>query len=246
MNTSKTHYIFGLSCQKCVAKVTQSLAPYANSIEISLKPPLIKISGQNVNIAEMNEALKIQGNYVIGNEISETSEVDLKQNNKLGTETAPITFSTYKPLILVFAYILLVAALVEMMYVEWVWHGFMSHFMAGFFLVFSFFKMLDLRGFATSYAMYDVLAKKLPIYGYIYPYIELTLGALYLLGYWPMLVNAVTLFVMMFSSIGVILVVMNKQKIRCACLGTGFNLPMTTVTIIEDLVMAAMAAWMLL
>jgi hypothetical protein len=61
-----------------------------------------------------------------------------------------------------------------------------------------------------------------------------------------MLINAITLVVMAFSSIGVILAVMNKQKIRCACLGTGFNLPMTTVTIIEDLLMAAMAAWMLI
>jgi hypothetical protein len=55
----------------------------------------------------------------------------------------------------------------------------------------------------------------------------------------------ITLIVMLFSSIGVILAVTNKQKIRCACLGTGFNLPMTTVTIIEDLLMAAMAALML-
>ena len=156
-----------------------------------------------------------------------------------------LEFSTYKPLILVFGYILLVAILVEINDGEWGWHRFMSHFMAGFFLVFSFFKMLDLRGFASSYAMYDVLAKKLPIYGYIYPFIELVLGSLYLLGYRPMLVNIITLLVMLFSSIGVILAVTNKQKIRCACLGTGFNLPMTTVTIIEDLLMAAMAALML-
>jgi hypothetical protein len=59
-------------------------------------------------------------------------------------------------------------------------------------------------------------------------------------------VNLATLIVMSFSSIGVILAVMNKQKIRCACLGTGFNLPMTTVTIIEDLLMVAMSLYMLL
>jgi hypothetical protein len=122
----------------------------------------------------------------------------------------------------------------------------MPNFMAGFFLVFSFFKLLDLAGFAQSYAMYDLLAKRVPAYGYIYPFIELALGALYLFGYKPMFTNVITLIVMTFSSIGVILAVTNKQKIRCACLGTGFNLPMTTVTIIEDLLMAAMAAWMLL
>ena len=118
--------------------------------------------------------------------------------------------------------------------------------MAGFFLVFSFFKLLDLAGFANSYSMYDVLAKRVPAYGYIYTFIELGLGAAYLLAYRPMFTNAVTLVVMAFSSIGVTLAVMNKQKIKCACLGAGFNLPMTTVTIIEDLLMAAMALWMLI
>jgi len=242
MNDTKTYNISGLSCNNCVAKVTQTLSPFADLVEVSLKPPNVKISGLTTSIATLNEALKPLGNYVIGEEVI---EANLKDTQTLNLEVAPITLATYKPLILVFCYILLVAILVEITRGEWGWHRFMSHFMAGFFLVFSFFKMLDLRGFASSYAMYDVLAKKLPIYGYIYPFIELAMGASYLLGYRPMLVNAITLFVMLFSSIGVILAVTNKQKIRCACLGSGFNLPMTTVTIIEDLLMAAMAALML-
>jgi hypothetical protein len=155
-------------------------------------------------------------------------------------------FATYKPLILVFAYILLVCACVEIANGSFVLHRFMPNFMAGFFLVFSFFKLLDLAGFASSYSMYDLLAKRVPAYGFVYPFIELGLGTAYLLGYRPMLTSAVTLIVMTFSSFGVILAVLNKQKIKCACLGTGFNLPMTTVTIIEDLLMAAMAAWMLI
>ena len=83
-------------------------------------------------------------------------------------------------------------------------------------------------------------------YGFVYPFIEFGLGIAYLVNFKPMVTNAITLVVMLFSSIGVILAVMNKQKIKCACLGTGFNLPMTTVTIIEDLLMVAMAAWMLI
>ena len=154
-------------------------------------------------------------------------------------------FATYKPLLLVFAYILLVTFAVEYIAGQFELHRFMPNFMASFFLVFSFFKMLDLAGFANTYSMYDVLAKRFHAYGYFYPFIELSLGTAYLLGYRPMLTNVVTLIVMAFSSIGVIIAVMNKQKIKCACLGTGFNLPMTTVTIIEDLLMASMAAWML-
>jgi prepilin signal peptidase PulO-like enzyme (type II secretory pathway) len=113
-------------------------------------------------------------------------------------------------------------------------------------LVFSFFKLLDLSGFASSYAMYDLLAKRIYNYGFVYPFIELSLGVAYLINFNLVFTNTITLIVMSFSSIGVILAVIKKQKIKCACLGTGFNLPMTTVTIIEDLLMVAMAAWMLI
>ena len=52
----------------------------------------------------------------------------------------------------------------------------MRYFMAGFFIVFSFFKFLNLAGFAESYAMYDELAKRVKVYGLVYPFLELFLG----------------------------------------------------------------------
>ena len=121
----------------------------------------------------------------------------------------------------------------------------MRVFMAGFFLTFSFFKMLDLRGFAESYAMYDIVAKKLNNWGYIYAFIELTLGIAYAINFQPIIVNIVTLIVMTISIIGVLQSVFNKRKIKCACLGAVFNLPMSTVTIIEDALMIAMSVTML-
>ena len=227
--------ISGLTCNNCVAKVQAALTPYADSVEVTLKPPQVKLAGQNENLETLNVILKNVGNY-------QMRAGTLPAKNKALT---PSFFVTYKPLILVFFYISLITLAIEFASGEFQLHRFMPNFMAGFFLVFSFFKLLDLSGFAKSYAMYDVLAKKIPAYGYVYPFIELALGASYLLGYRPILINTITLIVMGFSSIGVILAVLNKQKIKCACLGTGFNLPMTTVTIIEDLLMAAMALWML-
>ena len=94
--------------------------------------------------------------------------------------------------------------------------------------------------------MYDVLAKKAPIYGYIYPFIELALGLGYLMHVDSFSINVATIVVMGFSSIGVIQSVLDKKKIRCACLGDIFNLPMSTVTIIEDLLIVFMAAWVLI
>jgi len=56
----------------------------------------------------------------------------------------------------------------------------------------------------------------------------------------------VTFLLMSFSALGVIQSVLNRTKIRCACLGTVFQLPMSTITIVEDLGMALMALLMLL
>jgi hypothetical protein len=117
--------------------------------------------------------------------------------------------------------------------------------MAGFFLVFSFFKLLDIRGFADAYRGYDVIAERAPVWGYIYPFVELGLGLAYLFRFQPTLTNWVTLIVMSVSIIGVLRAVMAKQKIRCACLGTVLNLPMSQVTLVEDGLMIAMAVAML-
>lgn len=240
MKTTTSYAITGLTCNNCVAKVHSTLTPFADSVEVTLKPPQVRLTGQKESIETLNALLKNIGNYQIGAEIFPENPIETSDDD----DNKPF-FGIYKPLILVFFYILLVALAVEVVNGSFELHRFMPNFMAGFFLVFSFFKMLDLNGFASSYSMYDLLAKRVSAYGYIYPFIELGLGVTYLLAYRPMLINVITLIVMAFSSIGVILAVMNKQKIRCACLGTGFNLPMTTVTIIEDLLMAAMAAWML-
>ena len=50
---------------------------------------------------------------------------------------------------------------------------------------------------------------------------------------------------MTISLVGVLKSVLNKQKIQCACLGAVFNLPMSTVTIIEDALMILMSVAMI-
>lgn len=154
--------------------------------------------------------------------------------------------ATYKPILLIFAFITGVSGIVSYHHESVHWMQFMNIFMAGFFLVFSLFKFLDLKGFANSYAMYDIVAKKIPAYGFVYPFLELALGIAYLVSFNPVFTNWATIIVMGVSSIGVIESVLNKKKIQCACLGAVFNLPMSTVTIIEDLLMVGMAVLMLL
>jgi hypothetical protein len=57
--------------------------------------------------------------------------------------------------------------------------------------------------------------------------------------------SRVTFALMSFSALGVIKAVANKTQIQCACLGTVFKLPMSTVTIVEDVGMVLMAVLML-
>jgi copper chaperone CopZ len=241
--TIHQYTISGMTCGGCLNRVQETLAAFAQHAEVTLEPPEATLTDATVDINALNAALAQVGNYQL-TAIQNKAAVKQTIAEQETTETKS-WFATYKPLLLVFAYILLSTLTLEVMHGSFELTRWMPHFMAGFFLVFSFFKLLDLTGFASSYAMYDLLAKRMPAYGYIYPFIELGLGLWYLLGWQPIFVNWVTLIVMGFSTIGVILAVMKQQKIRCACLGTGFNLPMSTVTIIEDLTMVGMALWML-
>lgn len=117
-------------------------------------------------------------------------------------------------------------------------------FMGVFFTVFAVFKLIDLRGFAVSYMGYDIVAKRFAWYGYVYPFIELALAAGYI---WRVpYTDWVTLVLMAVSSIGVFIELMRGSKIKCACLGTYIKLPLTTVTLVEDVVMGIMALLMIL
>ena len=155
---------------------------------------------------------------------------------------------TYQPLLTIVGLILLpVLALAwrDALAGSLQWMRSMQMFMAGFFLVFSGFKFLDLPGFADGYATYDLLARRLKAYGYIYPFLELGLGLAYLTGYRLDTINIVTLVLMLFSGLGVADSIIHKRKFQCACLGTVIKVPLTTVTLVEDFGMAAMAALML-
>jgi len=123
--------------------------------------------------------------------------------------------------------------------------GVMTNFMAGFFLAFGFFKLLDLPAFVSGFSRYDLIAGRFRPWAFAYPYIEITLGLLYASRLAPTAVNAVTLVVMLVGGVGVVLTLRKKDRVRCACLGSAIDLPLGPVTLIEDFGMAIMAAAML-
>ena len=119
--------------------------------------------------------------------------------------------------------------------------GFMIKFMGIFFIIFSIMKMPDWKGFVNAFSMYDLIAKRIKFYGWIYPGIEFILGVLYLTGNFIIGAAWITLFIMGIGSIGVGKNIFSKNQVKCACLGTKINVPLTKVTFIEDIIMAVMA-----
>ncbi|MDZ4713711.1 MAG: cation transporter [bacterium] len=239
-----TYKITGMTCNSCVSKVQKTLSGIegVEKAEVTLDPPQAEITmHHHIETKDMDSVLKKVGNYSIEEQASA-----IHQGNVLESTEETSKLKTYKPLIVVFLYIILGVALLQIRSGELDWMEIMNNFMGGFFLIFSFFKMLDLKNFAFTYSSYDIIAKKWLGYGYVYAFIELSFGILYILKAYPMFTYAATFVVMGISSIGVIQSVMQKRKIQCACLGAVFNLPMTTVTIIEDLLMVLMSLTMLI
>ncbi|MET0394697.1 MAG: cation transporter [Chitinophagaceae bacterium] len=243
-----TYNISGMTCTGCQAKVQGllSAAPGIHKVSIDLAAGQAALEmDQHVATETLQEALKAHPRYHI-TEATPPHSMPAAAHNATAEEEAKTWWQTYKPVLLVFAYIAGATILAEIAIGEWMWMRWMNHFMAGFFLVFSFFKLLDLRGFADSYATYDIIARRWSGWGYVYAFTELALGLAFLTGFYPMLTNSVTFIVMSLSIAGVLQSVLNKRKIRCACLGAVFNLPMSTITIIEDALMIGMSAIMLI
>ncbi|MBB5031607.1 heavy-metal-associated domain-containing protein [Prosthecobacter vanneervenii] len=238
MNLPQKFELTGLSCTSCVEKITTRLQKHPDITEavVTLHPPQASIRTNHVlSDEEMNEWLRPLGKYQVAAPAApEESELPAKSTR------------TYRPLIILLSYLLLVITAVNVMQGDFDPALSMRLFMGGFFIAFSFFKMLDLRGFSDAYRSYDLVAKVLPSYGFVYPFIELLLGLAYLANVQPACVNAITALVMGVSLLGVLRAVMSRKAIRCACLGTVFNLPMSTVTIIEDALMLVMACWALI
>jgi glutaredoxin len=155
--------------------------------------------------------------------------------------------TSYRPVIAVFAMTALMALAASaaafgspftLRAVEW----FIAFSMA----VLALLKLQDVEKFSTMFLNYDLLARRWPPYGYIYPFAEGLAGVLMISGKLTWLSAPTALFIGGVGAVSVFKAVyLDKRRLKCACVGGSSNVPLGFVSLTENLMMIAMAAWML-
>ncbi len=233
-----TYTVLGMTCNGCKKSVEESLLKLdaVESVQVSLEAQEAVITmNKHLETPKLQQALPDKFT------ISEKQENNVFQ---IAQTEEKSQLKQLFPLFLIFVYITLAAFLLN--YNPMDWSSFMMDFMGLFYIVFSFFKLLDLKGFPQSFRMYDPLAKAIPVYGWIYPFIEVALGLMFLMRFEITTALILTLLVLGITTIGVTKSLLDKKAIQCACLGTALKLPMTKATFIENSIMIIMAIAMLL
>ena len=152
----------------------------------------------------------------------------------------------FLPLIIIFSSIFLFTLLASIFHGSLDIQFSMRMMMGSFFAIFGLFKIFNLTAFADAYSTYDILAKRSRTYAFIYPFLEILIAVLYLTNTGGLYRDIFTFVLMTVSTIGVIQKIRQKEEVPCACLGMVFKIPMTSVTLIEDVVMALEAFIMVL
>jgi len=236
-----TYIVTGMTCNGCKASVENALNTVAEvenvSVNLENAEATIKMS-EHITIETLQKALSYK--Y----QISENKKNVFKTTSNFNVEDEKSDLKQLFPLFLIFGYIIISAILLNNN--PWDTNGFMLDFMGLFYIVFSFFKLLDLKGFPESFKMYDPVAKVVPVYGRVYPFIELALGVFFLMRIQISIALIITLIILGMTTIGVTKTLLDKKSIQCACLGTALKLPMTKATFIENSIMIIMAVIMLL
>ena len=239
-----TYKITGMKCGSCKEFVKKSLNMLVDVTDVAVhlknQEAVIKVN-KYIETPLLQKALsekyiiteKLPNNAFNGTQTS-SFNIEGQKHNKL---------VQLKPLFLIILYI--ASASILLHYKNWSLSTFMLDFMGLFYIVFSFFKLLDLKGFQASFTGYDPLAKIVPLYSWIYPFIETVLGLMFLIRFKVDLALISTIVILGITTIGVSKTLLNKKSIRCACLGTVLKLPMSEATLIENIIMIVMAILML-
>ena len=107
-------------------------------------------------------------------------------------------------------------------------------------------KLQNVESFATMFLNYDLLAKRWVPYSYVYPFAEGLAGILMIAGALNWLSIPLALFIGGLGAVSVFKAVyIDRRELKCACVGGSSNVPLGFVSLTENVMMVAMALWML-
>ena len=219
--------ILGMTCQNCRRGVEEKIASIEglSQVEVNLeKAEASFTSSTQVSIDLLAKTLGAK--YTVNPTASN------------GESVLPSKWKQLRPLFLIFSYVIIGSVMLtkgDSMAL------FMTNFMGLFYVIFGFFKFLDYRGFPASFGQYDPIAKRFKLYGWLYPFIETLLGIMFLYQIELEIALWITIIILGTTTVGVAQQLLQKNNIKCACLGTALNLPMTEATLIENSIMLVMA-----
>ena len=154
--------------------------------------------------------------------------------------------TSYQPVLAVFGVAVLLALAISWMSGE----GLLSIRTAELFIALSMsilalLKLQNVESFSTMFLNYDLLARRVVPYSYVYPFGELLAGVLMVAGAMLWLAIPVALFIGTVGAVSVLKAVyIDKRELKCACVGGGSNVPLGFVSLTENLMMIAMGLWM--
>ena len=236
-NYKKLYTVSGMTCDGCVQTIGNklNLESEISEVNIDLNSSEMSITAdKEFSINELNKIIENVGDY----------KINEYKNKNIFVKILSL-FNTYKP-ILVSLSMVIILSLITTNNDNFSITNFCRYFMGYFFIIFSFLKLLNVKQFAISFSNYDPISNKFFTYGLIYPFLELTLGVLFLSNFLTLYINFITIFIFVPQTLGIMNKLSKNEILECACVGSTFNVPISKLTITENLVMIFMAIVMIL
>ena len=219
--------ILGMTCQNCRRGVEEKIASIEGLSQVEVSLEKAEASFNSSSQVSVDLLAKTLG-----------SKYTVNPTASNGESVLPSKWKQLRPLFLIFSYVIIGSVMLtkgDSMAL------FMTNFMGLFYVIFGFFKFLDYPGFPASFGQYDPIAKRIKLYGWAYPFIETLLGIMFLYQIELEIALWITIIILGTTTVGVAQQLLQKNNIKCACLGTALNLPMTEATLIENSIMLVMA-----
>ena len=227
--------VSGMTCDGCANSIKEALElnKFISSVNINLKDENINInSDKNFTVNELNSLIEKLGKYKIYEEKFTSKIIEY--------------FSSKKTLLLALLLVLISSLSLQVSKDNFELNEWMISYMGIFFLIFSFLKLIDVKGFSGSFKKYDLISKIIPGFAITYPFLELFLALAFLSSYFLITSYIMTLIFMTSQFFGVFISLQKKEVIKCACMGSSINIDISTLTLIENLVMILMSSYMII